>query len=275
MFIHDINPEILKLGPLSLRYYGIFICLGIVCAFLISRKFARLLGYSDVLVEKIIFVDLIGLFLGAHLVHILFYEPYSIFNDPVRILDIRSGLASHGGFLGVTLATYIMSRRHKFSFPEFLDILAVGGGIVVPFIRLGNFFNSEIIGRKTDLPWGVIFKYRNHVEPRHPSQIYELLMGLVVFILVYFFYRKYYRRIREGTLILTCTIAYFTSRFFVEYVKEYQFLSPSFPLTMGQLLSLPLMLIGIVLFIRWKCYRLLPEPRPVIQKNSGKRRSRK
>lgn len=256
MYIHNIDPEFLKLGPITIRYYGLLFGTGIFAAYFIARKFFRLKNHPDAMLDKLLIYLIIGLVLGAHFVHLAFYEPKAFIDNPIRIIQVGSGLASHGGFLGAIIGLYLFSRKHKINFWEYADVLAVGGSIVGIFIRLGNFFNSEIYGRATDLPLGVVFQRRGETLPRHPSQLYEMAIGIVIFLILYFFYKKYYTRVKDGMMLYSFVILYFTTRFFIEYVKEYQVLNSSFPFTMGQLLSAPLVLFGFFIFYKKDYFHL-------------------
>lgn len=255
--IHNIDPVLVQLGPLSIRYYGVMYAIGIISAYLVAQYFFRRKGNPDWILEKLIIWTIIGLVLGAHFGHLLFYEPEAFFKNPIRILELGKGLASHGGFLGVILAVWLFTRKHKLNFAEYCDVFAVAGSLVVPFIRFGNFFNSEIVGRKTDFFLGIVFKRRGEDFARHPSQLYEALLGIIIIAVLFFLYRKYYHRVKHGTMFWLFVIMYFTTRFLIEFVKEYQTLQAGF--TMGQWLSLPLVLLGIAAFIWKKYYRLLPE----------------
>jgi prolipoprotein diacylglyceryl transferase len=263
MITQNIDPIILKLGSLQLRYYGILFGSGILTAYFIQRHFFRKWGYQDKIVDKLLIYLVVTIVLMAHLVHLVFYEP-SAFTDPSRwhrIYEIGTGLASHGGFLGGLLGLFIFIKvypEYKIPYLKYADILFVGGAVFPAFVRTGNFFNSEIYGRATDMPWAVTFLRRDNI-PRHPSQIYEMVVGLIIFAIIYFFYNKNYRRIKNGTIMTMFIVLYFSTRFFLEYFKEYQFLSDSFPLTMGQLLSIPLVLIGLYILFVKKYYQLLPE----------------
>ena len=267
MITQNIDPIILKMGPLQLRYYGILFGSGILIAYFIARHFFRKWQYKDEIMDKLLIYLVITIVLMAHLVHLVFYEP-SAFTDPSkwhRIYEIGSGLASHGGFVGGVLGIWIFMKvnsKYKIPYLKYADILFVGAAIFPAFVRTGNFFNSEIYGRTTDVPWAVTFLRRDNI-PRHPSQMYEMIVGLIIFIIIYSFYKKNYRRIKNGTIMTMFIVMYFTTRFFLEYFKEYQFLSDSFPLTMGQLLSIPLILIGLYILFVKKYYQLLPEEVPL------------
>lgn len=268
--IHNIDPVLVQLGPLSIRYYGVMYALGIISAYLVAQHFFRRKGKPDWILEKLIIWTVIGLVLGAHFGHLLFYEPEAFINNPIRILELGKGLASHGGFVGVILAVWLFTRKNKLNFAEYCDVFAVAGSLVVPFIRLGNFFNSEIIGRKTDSLFGIAFarlpenrnadgtvKAIEELTYRHPSQLYEALLGMIIIAVMIILFKKFYNRVKHGTMFWLFVMMYFSTRFLIEFVKEYQALNAG--LTMGQWLSIPLVLLGVVMFIWKKYYRLLPE----------------
>ncbi len=257
--IWDINPILLTIGPVSIRYYGLLYALGIMTGYLISRSFLRRKGFKDEIFDKLMLYIIVGLVLGAHLGHLVFYEPASFINNPIRIFQIGKGLASHGGIIGVIIAIWAFTRKRKgLRFLDFCDVVSVGGSILVPFIRLGNFFNSEIYGRATNSPFAVIFKRRDNI-PRHPTQFYEMIIGLSIFFFIYYYYKKNLDRLKEGAIFLIFSMLFFTTRFLIEYLKEYQAISPNFPLTMGQLLSLPLAIAAFIIYFKGGFNKLAPE----------------
>jgi prolipoprotein diacylglyceryl transferase len=199
--------------------------------------------------------------LGAHLINLIFYEPYSFIYNPIRIIELGKGLASHGGGLGAIVALAWYCRRRGLEFHRHADASMVGALWVIPFVRIGNFFNSEIVGRATDLPWAVIFDRNRDGIARHPSQIYEALTGFAILAIGLWLNKKYAARLRPGSLLYLSLLLYFSTRFLLEYVKEYQVLHPSFPLTMGQCLSLPIVLLCAYFLFgtnRFKFFPLLP-----------------
>jgi len=306
MFIHNIDPVLLKIyslplvGTIEIRYYGVLYAVGIMCGFFMIQSLFKRKGYSEEICSRLVLYIILGLILGAHYTHIIFYEPQSIFNNPIRLLQLGRGLSSHGGFIGAIIALIFFRRRMqkgepsrigkllagktkqgvrpfdyttaaKISSLEYLDMITIGGALLVPFIRLGNFFNSEIVGRIIprvngipDSPFAVAFKrlrenygkLKNELIYRHPSQLYEMILGIAIFLVLFFFFRKFHARIKHGTIFSGFTILYFTSRFMIEYIKEYQIVSAAFPFTMGQMLSIPLVLLGAFMYIKKKYYQL-------------------
>ncbi|MGB0678085.1 MAG: prolipoprotein diacylglyceryl transferase [Polyangiales bacterium] len=239
----DIDPVLIRLGPLPLRWYGLFFMIGLLLAI---RELPRSFHRRDLPVAHADALTLwlpIGMLIGAHLIHLLFYEPKAFLYNPKRIIEIGSGLASHGGGLGVALTLYFFTRKHRQDWHRYADGVIVAAVWVLPFVRIGNFFNSEIYGRVTDLPWGVIFDRHGFTEPRHPSQFYEAAVAFVLIALTAWLDRRYRARLRPGALVYLALGFYFSTRILLEYSKEYQVLSAHFPFTMGQLLSMPVVLL--------------------------------
>jgi prolipoprotein diacylglyceryl transferase len=194
---------------------------------------------------------LVGVFVGARLGHVLFYRLDRVLEDPLWALKFwGGGLSSHGASIGLVLMTLLYCHRRGISWFEGMDRFTFAAALGATLVRLGNFFNSEVVGRVTDQTWGVRFpRYDKVPDPplRHPSQLYELLLGLSVLGVLYWVDRKLGREERpRGAMVATFFATYFTGRFFVEFTKEYQTLSPEATLTMGQLLSLPAALAGFV-----------------------------
>jgi len=257
--IWNIDPILVTIGPISIRYYGLLYALGIMTGYLIARSFFRKKGFKDEIFDKLMIYIIVGLVLGAHLGHLVFYEPSAFINNPIRILQIGKGLASHGGIIGVIIAIWIFTRKRKeIRFLDLCDVISIGGSILVPFIRLGNFFNSEIYGRATDLPFAIVFKRRDNI-PRHPTQFYEMILGLGIFFFIYYYYKKNMTRLKEGAIFLQFSMLFFTTRFLIEYFKEYQAVSSSFPFTMGQILSLPLAIAAFIIYFKGGYNKLKPE----------------
>jgi len=200
----------------------------------------------------------------------------------------RGGLASHGATIGLLLMMWYYTRRLGQSFIEGCDRLTFSAALAATLVRVGNFLNSEIVGRVTDQSWGVRFPRYDHdaaLAPlRHPSQMYEVVLGLAVMGGLWLADRLAGREKRpRGLLIATFFALYFTGRFFVEFFKEYQTLSADFPLTMGQCLSLPAALAGYAGIV-WSIRRGVPahwvvaetaKPRPASKPGRKKRRKRK
>ena len=264
-FTWDIDPVIVQIGGIiGLRYYGLlFSCLLLGGYFLFRWQVLRAGGSEDDVADMAL-PAVLGLVIGARLGHVIFYEPGRLLSDPLWVLQVwKGGLASHGALIGLLLAIYVYARRHGQSYAECLDRFTFGGALAAILVRIGNFFNSEIVGRVTDGYWGVRFPRwdllpASEAPLRHPSQLYEAAMGMAVMGLLIWVDRKLGREKRpRGALAATFGAAYFTGRFFVEFFKDYQALPSDFPLTMGQVLSIPVAVYGMV----W-LHRCLKHPVP-------------
>lgn len=250
-------------GPLEIRYYGVLFAAALFCGYYIMRWQFRRGGYGDEKAESMFLYSALGIIIGARLGHVLFYEPDKFLDNPIEILKIwHGGLSSHGTAIGVLFALWLFHRRHKIPYVEVTDRLSMSIALCSSFIRLGNFLNSEIVGRVWDGPWAVVFtRYDN--QPRHPSQIYEVLMSWAVFAILFFTDRHLKEERPRGLISSMLIMGYFTLRFVVEFFKEYQvdaLVARGSPITMGQALSIPFVLIGLAWFIyAWRKGRYRPE----------------
>ena len=248
----NVDPEALSFPFLHVRWYGLFFA----TAFMAGHEALKRIFIHEKLslrkLDVLFFFMVGGTLLGARVGHCLFYEPGIYLHDPIRILKIwEGGLASHGAMVGIFVALWLYCKK----FPEFslmflFDRIGMSVALCGFFVRMGNLFNSEIYGKETSLPWAFVFSRVDNV-PRHPTQIYEALAYLGVFI---FFYRMYWKTDaakKTGFLFGGTLVGIFGARFLVEFCKENQeAFEASLPLNMGQLLSLPLILIGIYLMVR-------------------------
>lgn len=217
------------------------------------------------MLESLVIYVFLGVFLGARLGHCLFYDFQYFASHPLEIISPFSinnrgewkftgyaGLASHGGIIGIIIATALYCRKKKVSIWDILDKLALIGPLAGAFIRLGNFFNSEIIGNETDVPWAIIFK-RVDDMPRHPSQLYEAIAYLLIFLLVFYVYTQKRNKHAKGLVFGITITSVFISRFLIEFTKIIQ--SPfeeKLPIDMGQILSIPFIIIGlIIIYLRY------------------------
>jgi len=258
-YIHwNPDPEIVNIFGISIRYYGLLFVGGLIlCIYILGWIFKREKIPSENL-ERLSIYGMIGILAGARLGHCLFYEPSYYFSHPLEmILPINflpdggikfigyQGLASHGGVLGLLIALYFYSRKTKHSMIDTIDLIAVVAGLSFGFIRLGNFMNSEIIGIPTTKPWGVIFERVDNV-PRHPAQLYEAISYFIIFTIMMILYKKMRDRLKNGFFFGLATVLFFTARFIIEFVKENQVgFEDGMTYNMGQLLSLPYLVVGI------------------------------
>jgi len=193
-----------------------------------------------------------GTVIGARLGHCLFYNPVYYLSNPIEIFKVwEGGLASHGAAIGILVAVYLFSKKKKkYPFLWIIDRIVIVVALAGTFIRLGNLFNSEIIGKPTDVSWAFIFTAIDDL-PRHPTQLYESIAYLIIFLILLFIYYKGFEKNRSGLLFGLFLVLVFTFRFFVEFLKENQSgFEAGMTLNMGQLLSIPFVLIGIIFIIK-------------------------
>jgi len=249
----NVNPEILPLGSLAIRWYGLLFALGFVLGYLIIGKMFKNEKLPEKMLDSITTYMVIGTVVGARLGHCLFYEPAYYLSNPIKILKIwEGGLASHGAAIGILLALYLFSRKVKKPYLWTLDRIVIVVALAGFFIRMGNLMNSEIYGGETSLPWGFIFVHAGEVVPKHPTQIYEALSYLAIFGILYSIYIKVGpKKLKTGLIFSIFLILLFSVRFLIEFIKEPQVaFEETMTLNMGQLLSIPFVLTGIVLLFK-------------------------
>ncbi len=249
----DVSPELVHIGKLSIRYYGLLWSLGLLLGYYLLHRFAKVEKFSSELSDKIALYAAIGVLIGARLGHCLVYDPVYYLSNPVELFYFwEGGLASHGGGVGVLLALWILSRQVKVPFLWIMDRIAVPIALIASMIRLGNLMNSEIYGHATTSPLGFIFTRAGETVPHHPTQIYEASAYLVVFfLLIFLYFKRPVMRTYRGLLFSLFLILMFTARFLLEFVKEPQSsYEVGMPLNMGQILSIPFLVFGFYLLIR-------------------------
>lgn len=245
------NPVLLELGPLQIYYYGVCFALGLALTYSLAK--ARLQEKklpTEPLDDLTVFIVL-GLIVGARLGHVFFYEWDFYRENLSQILLIwKGGLSSHGGIIGtlVGFALYFWKHPSK-NWRSYGDALAASSPLIIIFIRLGNFLNSEILGRPTDVPWGVTFERIDSIS-RHPSQLYEMFLGIFLFALLTWVWKKGQNKREPGFFMGLFFFLYGLGRFSLEFFKDLA-LHPNLGLTTGQLLSLPLIAGGA--WIVWWC----------------------
>jgi len=249
-FIHwNISPTIFSLGPISVRWYGLLFAMSFVVGYFIMLRIFRKENIPEPLLDQLSMYMLIATVVGARLGHVLFYEPAAYLAHPLDILKIwQGGLASHGAAIGIIAALYLFSRKTRQPFFWVIDRIVIVVALSGFFIRTGNLFNSEIYGNVTDLPWGFIFERAGETLPRHPTQIYEGFCYLILFFFLLWYYYKKDGKPRPGYLFGIFLIVVFGFRFIVEFIKEPQVeFETAMTLNMGQWLSIPLVIAGIVI----------------------------
>lgn len=253
-FIHwNVSPEIFNLGPLSIRWYGLLFASGFLIGYYIGERMFRSEGVPQKWIDSLFFYIIIATIVGARLGHVFFYGWDYYSQNPGEIIKVwHGGLASHGGALGIIVAMLIYSKNvTKRNVLWTIDRIVVPTALVAAFIRTGNLMNSEIYGVQTSLPWGVIFERNGEMVPKHPTQIYEALAYLIAFGVLMYLYWRTNSKNKEGLLTGAFFIFIFSSRFFIEFIKEDQeAFEAGMALNMGQWLSIPFVLLGIFLVIR-------------------------
>lgn len=267
------NPdaEMIRIGGFAVRWYSMCWLVGLALAYFLVRKLYKEQKVKDGLFDPLFIYCFIGILLGARLGHCIFYEPEYWLSSPQHVFEIfvpirfmpdgswkftgYEGLASHGGTIGLTVALiiyWLRVRKHGLGIWQILDNIAIATPITACFIRLGNLVNSEIIGKVTDVPWAFIFE-RVDMSPRHPGQLYEAIAYAIFFPIGWYLYRKHPERVGTGFFFGLCLVLIFTFRFFIEYTKDIQVDFESGMLfNMGQLLSVPFIIIGIACMIGGK-----------------------
>jgi len=248
----DVNPEIFSIGSISIRYYGILFASSFVVGYLIMRKIFLKEGLTVELLDKLSTYGFVGTVIGARLGHVIFYEPGRYLDNPIEILQIwKGGLASHGAGIGIAISLYLVSKKLNRSFLWTADRVAMIVAIAGFFIRMGNLMNSEIYGVATNMPWGFIFAYNNEIVPKHPTQLYEGGIALLLFGFLYYGYYKTKMYSKPGLALGIFLVTIFTDRFFIEFIKQVQSVfEKNMILDMGQILSIPAVLIGVFLVVR-------------------------
>ncbi|MEE9364129.1 MAG: prolipoprotein diacylglyceryl transferase [Cellulophaga sp.] len=251
----NVDPTIFWItNSFSIRYYGLCWVLALALGYYIVKRIYINEKTPLEELETLTLYIILGTFLGARLGHCFFYEPAYYFENITEVLlPIKKvgasykfygfrGLASHGAVLGVFIAIAIYAKKNKIQILWLLDRVAIGSTVTAAFIRIGNLMNSEIYGKPTNGNWGVVFE-RNDLIPRHPTQIYEAVSYLLIFgVLMFIYNRKNYDR-KNGILF----ILLFSARFIIEFFKENQMgFEDSLALNMGQILSIPIIITGVV-----------------------------
>ncbi|WKN41517.1 prolipoprotein diacylglyceryl transferase [Tunicatimonas pelagia] len=254
-----VSPEIVDLGFFTLRWYSLLFTTGILLSYYIVRKQFEQAKLPNEVFESLVMHVLVGMIVGMRLGHFLFYEPDAFLDRPLEIFlpvsftpELRftgyAGLASHGGAIGILISLWLFYRKYpKVSVWFVLDQLALVAPLVGAFIRLGNFFNSEMIGHPTSMPWAFVFPLVDQL-PRHPAQLYEVASYLFIFAGL-IAWKSRTRNRPAGLIFSGLLINLFSARFVIEFFKINQVAFESnFVLNMGQLLSLPFIAIGIILY---------------------------
>ena len=264
------NPDLeaFRIGTFSFRWYSMCWLVGLLLAYLMVRRQYRQQGIKEELFEPLFLYCFVGILIGARLGHCIFYQPdyylTSLSHFVEMILPIHflpdggwkftgyEGLASHGGTLGLMIALWLYVRRTKLGIFTVLDNIAIATPVTACCIRLGNLMNSEIIGKVSDVPWAFVFERVDNM-PRHPGQLYEAIAYALLLVIGGLLYRRMPQKVGTGFFFGLCLTYIFTARFFIEYVKDIQeAFEAGMMLNMGQLLSIPFVILGVACMIRSK-----------------------
>ena len=251
----SIEPVIVSFGFLEIRWYG----LAYVIAFLIGIHLIKLfnkssqLKMSNKLIDDFFIWAVLGVILGGRIGYVFFYQIQTFIYNPLYIFYIwEGGMSFHGGLGGIILTIFLFTKKNKINFFYFSDLISLVAPIGILFGRLANFINIELYGRITNFPFAMIYPTID-MNPRHPSQLYEaLLEGIILFLILLFIYKKKFSRKQHGEITSFFLFFYGIFRFIIEFLREPD---PQIGLfieifSMGQLLSIPLIIIGIIIYIK-------------------------
>lgn len=257
------SPVLFSVGSFAIRYYSLWWIIGLAAAYYILKNLYKVQRLNSKDFDSLVVYAFIGIFVGARLGHFLFYDPEFFFTRPLEIiLPIArdqaghyhfvgySGLASHGGTLGLMIALWLYARKTGINLWQTLDNIAIATPITACCIRMGNFWNSEIIGNPTGSDWGIIFTQVDNVA-RHPSQLYEAIAYIVIFVIGILLYKCCDKKLHRGFYFGYCLTAIFTARFFIEFSKVNNGIFEDFNLNTGHYLSIPFVALGLFCM----CYR--------------------
>lgn len=272
-FVWDVDPVLAHVGVVTVRYYGVCFGLAITTGFLVWYRRAQAFGESPQMAERLLYWGVPAVVIGGRLGYCLFYAPRTYLAAPWRIFAIwQGGIASHGVAVGLAVMLWVFSRRHHISWTRLGDYFAPAVALAVGWIRLGNFFNSEVIGQPASVPWAIVFARHDQV-PRHPAQLYDLLIGPVTFLVLTAVERRNIRPVGSGLIAGLFLTVYFGLRIVVErykdfYLEQLRTLAPfssveqwlGVSIHTGQWLSIPPLLAGLYLMIRAWRRRAVPVP---------------
>jgi len=278
----DVDPIMFYLGDRGIRWYGFLLAFGFLMGYLILSRVMRKEGRKQEIIDKLAIFVILGVVIGLRLGHCLFYDPVYYLSNPIKMLYVwEGGLASHGGAMGILIAIAIYAIVYKINYLSMLDRVALIVPLAGGMVRLGNLMNSEIYGNPTTVPWGFKFmKNADDIVPalqasggkcdvtdlncladywvaRHPTQLYEGLFYLLMFVVFFLIFKKFKKQWQPGTFLGWFIVVIFVFRYIIEFTKVEQVESGNWTeaLKMGQALSIPFILLGIGLLIMAYCTR--------------------
>ena len=249
-FIWNVDPNILEFGSIQVRWYGLLFVGSFLIGLQILHWVYRREKQDDEVLDNLLIYIILGAIVGSRLVHCFFYSPEYYLAHPLQVFAVwKGGLASHGGLAGVLIALYFYTKRYKIDYFWLLARLTIPGALTAAFVRIGNLFNSEILGLPSDVAWAIIFPKVDMIA-RHPVQLYEAGAYFLILALLIGIYKKvtpeFATKILPGTFLVTL----FSARFLIEFTKTRQAAyTTDIAMTTGQMLSLPFVLAGIIWII--------------------------
>ena len=242
------DPVLFEFGALSIRWYGILFASGFAVGYMVTQRIFKRENLPIAWLDPLLFYLILGGVIGARLGHVFFYD-WSDFQNKLWEIPMiwRGGLASHGGAIGVLIAFWAFSRYvSKQPMLWIMDRCAPAGAIGAMFIRLGNLMNHEIVGQPSDLPWAFVFYEQPVRIPLHPTQLYEAIAYLFIFLILWYSYRQIGASKYPGMMTGLYLVFIFSARFLLEFTKKTQAaFTEDWPINMGQTLSIPLILMGL------------------------------
>ncbi|MEK6867905.1 MAG: prolipoprotein diacylglyceryl transferase [Nanoarchaeota archaeon] len=258
VYIHNIDPVLLDLGPIEIRYYGLVYVIGFIVAYFLLRYLSKRknVALSEDELETFLLYAAVGVLVGSRVFYFLFYNFSIVLENPLQLFKIwEGGMSFHGGLIGVLVGGFIFCKQYKKDFYEIADILVIPTVIGLGIGRIANFINAELYGRATTIPWAVDF---GDGVARHPSQLYESAKNFVIFAVLWILKDK---NLKKGTLFWTFIMLYGTFRFFIEFVRQPDsqlgFVLFGF-FSMGQVLTGIMALLGAGILISWHCWPRKP-----------------
>jgi phosphatidylglycerol:prolipoprotein diacylglycerol transferase len=251
MWVHNLNPILLSLGPIEIRWYGLMYVLSFIIVYIYARAVVKhkKLNLSLKELDDLMIWLVAAMIIGARLFEVVFYNHSYYLANPSEIIAIwHGGLSFHGGLAGVLIVGYVFARKKKINFLQLCDVFVVPLALAQAFGRIGNFINGELYGRITSLPWGV--KFSSAEGFRHPSQLYEVAYDLAIFA---FLFVQRNKKKAPGYFIGWFLVLYPFFRFLTEFVREPEVMIG--PLTMGQCLNIPMFILGVYLLYRIKKFK--------------------
>ncbi len=251
MFYHNINPALLSIGPLEIRYYGLVYAIGFIAAYLLLRhtaKKGKIRNFDESKADTLIIYLVLGAIIGARFLLFVFYHPGTLIREPLEVLMIwHGGMSFHGGLIGAVIAGLLFCKKHKISFYQLADLAVLPLAFFLFLGRIANFINGELVGNRTSVPWCVVFP--GYDGCRHPSQLYEALKNLIIFFVLSFMYTKdnIKKRLKEGVIFWGFVLIYGALRLIITFWRD----DPRFlGLSGGQYLSLAMFITASVFLFK-------------------------